>query len=326
MRVREGSAPEILALLRRGELDVAFTGVAADALDDGLAGEQMLSEELLLITAAGASGPRAGRALGRAVHRLPAGIRARDTIDGALRAAGADPEVVFESDELVSVRELVARSLGVSIVPRSTVDGEGPPVAAISDRPGAPAHARVARAAPAACRRSLSQLRPRGGPVTIEVRRLREGETALVRDVRLRALREAPEAFATTYDEALARPPEHWAEMASGGNQVTVVALDGERGVGMVSGWLLESGNAWLARLWVDPDVRRAGVALRLTEGVAGWARERGATTLELSVTANNARAAAFYARAGFTETGRRRPLPADPSRTEVFLSRPVRP
>jgi len=28
-------------------------------------------------------------------------------------------------------RELVARGLGVSIVPRSTIDGEGPPVAAI---------------------------------------------------------------------------------------------------------------------------------------------------------------------------------------------------
>ena len=52
-------------------------------------------------------------------------------MDGALRAAAAVPQVVFESDELVSVRELVARSLGVSIVPRSTVDGDGPHVAAV---------------------------------------------------------------------------------------------------------------------------------------------------------------------------------------------------
>src|SRR5918996_2196991 len=50
VRVREGSAPDILALLRRDELDVAFTGVEADALDEGLAGERMLGEELLLIT------------------------------------------------------------------------------------------------------------------------------------------------------------------------------------------------------------------------------------------------------------------------------------
>jgi LysR family transcriptional regulator, transcription activator of glutamate synthase operon len=130
VRVREGSALEILAALRRDELDVAFTGVEPEALEDGLAGERMLSEELLLVT------PPDDRALsleelgGVAFVGYRRGSALRDTIDGALRAAGAEPQVVVESDELVSVRELVARGLGVSIVPRSTVDGEGPPVAA----------------------------------------------------------------------------------------------------------------------------------------------------------------------------------------------------
>jgi len=161
----------------------------------------------------------------------------------------------------------------------------------------------------------------------IEVRRLRPDEAGLLRDVRLRALREAPEAFATRYDEARARPPQYWAELASDSDaRVSIVALDGDRGVGLVSGWLLESGNAWLARLWVDPGARGAGVGLRLIEAVADWARERGAPVLELSVTANNTAAAALYASAGFAETGRRRPLPADPSRTEIFLSRPLGP
>ena len=131
MRVREGSAPDILAQLKRDELDVAFTGVEAEALEDGLAGERMLGEELLLIT------PPDHRALSlEELSGVPfvgyrRGSALRDTVDGALRAASATPQIVFESDELVSVRELVARSLGVSIVPRSTVDGDGPPVAAI---------------------------------------------------------------------------------------------------------------------------------------------------------------------------------------------------
>jgi len=55
-------------------------------------------------------------------------LAARDTVDRALPAA---PDIVFETDELVSVRELVARGLGVSIVPRSTVEGDGPAVVAI---------------------------------------------------------------------------------------------------------------------------------------------------------------------------------------------------
>jgi LysR family transcriptional regulator, transcription activator of glutamate synthase operon len=133
VHVREGSAPEILALLRRDELDVAFTGLAADALDDGLAGEQMLSEELLLIAPPDhdLGTPSLTELSGVPFIGYRRGSALRATVDGALRAAGATPQVVFESDELVSVRELVARKLGVSIVPRSTVDGEGPDVAAI---------------------------------------------------------------------------------------------------------------------------------------------------------------------------------------------------
>jgi LysR family transcriptional activator of glutamate synthase operon len=130
VRVREGSALEILAALRRDELDVAFTGVEPEALEDGLAGERMLSEELLLVTPPDHSPLSLDELGGVAFVGYRRGSALRDAIDGALRAAGAEPQVVVESDELVSVRELVARGLGVSIVPRSTVDGEGPPVAA----------------------------------------------------------------------------------------------------------------------------------------------------------------------------------------------------
>ena len=158
------------------------------------------------------------------------------------------------------------------------------------------------------------------------VRRLRTGEAAPLRDLRLRSLREAPDAFATTHAQASAWPPEHWEQWAAAPEeeQVTVLAIDGERWVGMASGWLVEDkpASAWLARLWVDPAHRRTGVAFELVDAVAEWARERGKATLELSVTANNVTASAFYERAGFAPTGRRRPLPADPSRTEVFLAR----
>ena len=60
------------------------------------------------------------------------GSALRATIDGAFRAGGVAPRIVYETDELTSVRELVAGCLGVSIVPRSTVDGGGPPIAAVA--------------------------------------------------------------------------------------------------------------------------------------------------------------------------------------------------
>ena len=128
VRVREGSAPDILAGLRRDELDVAFTGVEPEALEPELAGERMLAEELLLITPPGRQPLSLETLEGVPFVGYRRGSALRETIDGAITAR---PDIVFETDELVSVRELVARGLGVSIVPRSTVDGDGPPVEAI---------------------------------------------------------------------------------------------------------------------------------------------------------------------------------------------------
>ncbi len=148
------------------------------------------------------------------------------------------------------------------------------------------------------------------------VRRVRPGEGAALRELRLRALRTDPGAFATRYDDARAWPAERWASWAE-------VVLVTEDWLGMVCGRLREDPSvAWLFALYVEPAARGRGLGAALIEALAGWAREQGATALELSVTTNNPAAAALYARTGFAETGRRRPLPADPSRTEVFLRR----
>ena len=162
----------------------------------------------------------------------------------------------------------------------------------------------------------------------MRLRRLRTDEVEPLRELRLRALREDPGAFAETFEQARARPLEDWASWAADESLAIVVAIDGERWVGMVACRLLEEkpGSTWLTALWVDPSVRGTGLGLRLIDAVAEWSSEHGASTIELSVTTNNAAAAALYARAGFTEIGSRRPLPVDPSRTEVFLTRPTRP
>ena len=159
----------------------------------------------------------------------------------------------------------------------------------------------------------------------MRIRRLRADEVEPLRDLRLRALREDPGAFAETFEEARDRPLTDWASWAADASRVIVVAIDGERWVGMAACRRLEPESSWLTALWVDPSDRGAGLGGRLIEAAADWAREQGAATVELSVTTNNDAAATLYSRAGFAETGRRRPLPSDPSRTEVFLSRPVR-
>jgi ribosomal protein S18 acetylase RimI-like enzyme len=161
--------------------------------------------------------------------------------------------------------------------------------------------------------------------VTVRLHRLRAGEGEPLRELRLRALADAPSAFADTFDAQRRLPLEiwtGWARAAEDAGNVTIVAVDDDRWVGMIVGRLLAADTAWLEALWVDPQARRRRLGERLIEAVADWARERGAVRLDLSVTEGNAAARALYAHAGFAPTGRRRPLPSDPGRIEIFLTR----
>jgi LysR family transcriptional regulator, transcription activator of glutamate synthase operon len=67
--------------------------------------------------------------------REGSGLRA--VTERALAAAGIAPRVRFESSELSRVRALVARGLGVAIMPRSETVRPGPRVAAIALGPPA---------------------------------------------------------------------------------------------------------------------------------------------------------------------------------------------
>lgn len=59
-----------------------------------------------------------------------------------------------------------------------------------------------------------------------------------------------------------------------------------------------------LHRLYVDRQLKGAGVAAALMEDCLAWARSKGAKTLYLSVWENNHRAQAFYKRYGFEHAG----------------------
>jgi GNAT superfamily N-acetyltransferase len=153
----------------------------------------------------------------------------------------------------------------------------------------------------------------------MEVRRLLTGEIDLLRDVRLRALRDAPYAFGSTYERESAFGPEEWAQRIA---TPVFAALDDGRALGMAGGYVDERQETVLWGMWVDPAARGRGLAEPLVEAVVAWARSTGAPRLELSVTDRAPAAAALYRRLGFVPTGETRPLASDPSITEVLMSR----
>lgn len=134
------------------------------------------------------------------------------------------------------------------------------------------------------------------------IREIRPDDWPLLREVRLRALQDAPYAFLTTYAEATAHPDEHWQARATPGDGGTTFVLDADgRFEGMVSVFAEDDPSVvFLVAMWVAPERRGSGAAAGLVGEVVDWARRRGAERVVLTVEAGNDRAAALYRKCGF--------------------------
>lgn len=158
----------------------------------------------------------------------------------------------------------------------------------------------------------------------MKVRRLEPDELKLLRDLRLRALADAPTAFAHTHAEISAKPDSYWEAMTRGltrpGGHVMLVAEDDGAPVGMAFGVMPglrpedRTDAPHLGGMWVDPGARARGVGRALAEAVLDWARAGGFTAIALWVTEGNAPAIALYEGLGFARTGKTDRLPSNPA------------
>ncbi len=160
-----------------------------------------------------------------------------------------------------------------------------------------------------------------------EIRAAAPGDEPQLRELRLRALRADPGAFAVTADLEAALGPEHWQSVTAASREAddTVVwmARAGQRAVGMAAGRWYDrpAGVAQLWGMWVDPRGRGFGLGRRLVTAVETWARDRGARVLRLGII-EGVPAEAFYARLGFVRSGETKPLARDASLTAIFMTR----
>ncbi len=134
LTVREQSSEELAEMLRLDELDLAFLSVTERIESHGLGLQQLVSEELVAVL------PQDHRLGQRRRVRMAElsdeefigyrdGARLRELLMSAGRAAGFEPRVKLESNESQRIRRLVARGLGVAILPRSDADEPGANVA-----------------------------------------------------------------------------------------------------------------------------------------------------------------------------------------------------
>jgi GNAT superfamily N-acetyltransferase len=139
------------------------------------------------------------------------------------------------------------------------------------------------------------------------VRRVGAEEWQVLRDVRLAALAESPEAFGSTLAGERAFAEADWRRRIA--NRFTVLAWLGDDPVGIAGGYVDEDGSAELVSMWVAPSGRGCGAADALIAEVRAWATGTGGEELRLWVVEGNERAERVYARHGFVRTGRTQPV-----------------
>lgn len=169
-----------------------------------------------------------------------------------------------------------------------------------------------------------------GYSTSMVIRRIRANEGVRLREIRLRALAEAPHAFGDTLAAAAARPESVYQQRAENGaageKSVLFIAEESGHWFGLAGGIVDEdgSGEPELVSMWVAPVARHHGVAQQLVSAVLTWARDRGADHLRLWVTEGNTPAIALYERFGFGFTGKSAPLPSNPALGEVEMVCPL--
>jgi ribosomal protein S18 acetylase RimI-like enzyme len=147
-----------------------------------------------------------------------------------------------------------------------------------------------------------------GDDRAVEIRRLTPADGAAYRALRLRGLREHPQAFTSGWEEDSAKPlsesearlssdrQRHWGAFVDG-------TLQGIAGLELLPR-AKERHKARVVGMYVAADCAGRGLGAALLAAVIRDARAIGITDLVLTVSDNNPSAIGLYGKAGFTAFG----------------------
>ena len=148
----------------------------------------------------------------------------------------------------------------------------------------------------------------------MEVRAVVAEEWREARELRFRALADAPDSFRSTHAEVSAKSDDEWAELVRTNaehpdGQSWVAEADGVA-VGQAFSRVIDGGpRLGIFGMWVAPEARRGGVGRALLEAAELWGEGRGCTSSHLWVEEGNEPAERLYRNAGYHRTGDDQPL-----------------
>lgn len=143
----------------------------------------------------------------------------------------------------------------------------------------------------------------------MQIRRLEISDSPVYRELRLRGLREHPEAFTSSFEEESQRSLAETEKRLSPASETAMWGAFVEGTLAGVVGMTRETRlknrhKATLVAMYVAPEYGGQGLGLALVQTVIQAAKAAKVELLVLTVTDTNRQAAALYARAGFASFG----------------------
>ena len=146
------------------------------------------------------------------------------------------------------------------------------------------------------------------------IRPTTEEDWEALREIRLASLLDAPSAFGVSHESARKFNDGDWRDRAANrGKAEFILAFSDGAAVGIVASVLSDASELNLIAMWVNPAYRGTGAAAGLVEAVKKSAASRGHRRIVLDVSPENARAASFYRKQGFTFLPEWEPLASHP-------------
>lgn len=147
--------------------------------------------------------------------------------------------------------------------------------------------------------------------------------------VRLRALKDTPTAFGSTYARESQFSDEDWRQRSHNlctPRSIGYLASNNGDYCGIAAAFLNEQNplEADIVSVWVAPEHRKSGIGRLLMNAIESWAARTRVQTLLLMVTSINHAAIDFYHRNGFAMTGHTGPYPNDPAIIEHQMSKAI--
>ena len=149
---------------------------------------------------------------------------------------------------------------------------------------------------------------------SISIQQLDQADWRQYRDIRLCALKDAPDAFGSTFETSKKYSDTQWQQRLGSLKTDTdhpIVAVHNQTFVGLAWGNIEPSNTttAYLYQMWVSPQHRGMSIGRAMVQTVIDWAKAQDAKMISLEVTCGNQPAISLYQSMGFEQVGELTPL-----------------